>query len=43
MQFYNTGSVGPLITVYYFGYEEASSQGYSTGSLGPLITFLYIA
>jgi hypothetical protein len=34
-----TGTLGPLITVQYIGYIEASRQGYSSGSLGPLITY----
>jgi hypothetical protein len=42
MQGNSRGSLGPLISVHYIGYVEASRQGYSTGSMGPLITVHYI-
>jgi hypothetical protein len=38
MQGYITWSLGPLITVFYSGYIEASKQSYRTGSLGIFIT-----
>jgi hypothetical protein len=35
MQGYSEGSQGPLVTVHYNGYIEASVQGYSKGVRGP--------
>jgi hypothetical protein len=42
MQGYITVSLGPLITIHYIGYIEASRQDYSTCSLGSLLTVYYI-
>jgi hypothetical protein len=42
MKGYSTNSLGPLITVHYIGYVEASRQGYTAGNLVTLITVQYI-
>jgi hypothetical protein len=41
MQGYSKGTLGPIKTVHYKGYVEASMQGYSKGTLGAFIPAQY--